>query len=204
MFGLPKTTEIKKVIYKNVFHAKFDMRADAKERFDNTIQRMTLTNEISSASLAIAKGETVSSIFVFHVLLKTDSPDEKTVALLTKLIDQNILLALEFEEKIKFAVFHTRLMATEWMSKEEASVKLNGIDLDAIWENIIVQVGGIQIEEGNSLDEQIRLYEEVDKIKTEIAKLEKLARKEQQPSKKFALACEIKKKQMELKRYSNK
>ena len=79
------------------------------------------------------------------------------------------------------------------MPKSELSVELKGFDLDAVWENIIIQVGGIRMEQGHSLDEQIALDEKRAKIQKEIERLEKLARAEKQPKKKFELVQEIKK-----------
>lgn len=49
------------------------------------------------------------------------------------------------------------------------------------------QIGGITIDQGNTLDEQIVADEHRQKIEKEIAKLEKQARTEKQPKKKFEL-----------------
>lgn len=56
------------------------------------------------------------------------------------------------------------------------------------WENFIIQVGGIEAEQGKFLAEQIKLDEQKAKLQKEIDKLEKLARSEKQPNKKFQLA----------------
>ena len=54
-----------------------------------------------------------------------------------------------------------------------------------------MQVGGITIQQGNTLDEQIVADEKQAKLEKEIARLEKLARAEKQPKKKFELAQQI-------------
>ena len=53
-------------------------------------------------------------------------------------------------------------------------------------------------ENGNTLDEQIAADERRQKIEKEIAKLEKQARAEKQPKKKFELVQRIKKLQYEI------
>ena len=53
-----------------------------------------------------------------------------------------------------------------------------------------------------SLDENLALHEKQDKLKKEIAKLEKQARAEKQPKKKFELAGKVKKLKEELKQMS--
>lgn len=55
----------------------------------------------------------------------------------------------------------------------------------------------------NSLGEQIADKERREKLEKEIVKLEKLARAEKQPKKKFEMVQEIKKKQFELRRIIN-
>lgn len=58
--------------------------------------------------------------------------------------------------------------------------------------NIVVDIGGVSIADGNTLDEQIAANERRQKIEKEIAKLEKQARAEKQPKKKFKLVQQIK------------
>ena len=70
--------------------------------------------------------------------------------------------------------------------------------MDVVWENIIVQIGGMQIEQGNTLDEQIAIDEKRAKLKKEIDKLEKQARAEKQPKKKFELVQQMDKLKKEL------
>ena len=79
------------------------------------------------------------------------------------------------------------------MPSDECSVRLIGLNLDTVWENLITQVGGIEIEQGRSLDEQIAADEQKAKLEKEIARLERMARNEKQPKKKFELVQEIKK-----------
>ena len=104
-----------------------------------------------------------------------------------------MLLILECGDEAKLATYHAKLMQTEWKRKEDLSIELKGLNMDAVWENIIVQIGGITVEQGNTLDEQIAVDEYRHKIEKEIAKLEKQARAEKQPKKKFELAQQIKK-----------
>ena len=58
--------------------------------------------------------------------------------------------------------------------------------MDAVWENVIVQIGNIRMQIRNAVDQQIVIDEQRDKPEKEIAQLEKLARAEKQP-KKFEL-----------------
>ncbi len=86
-----------------------------------------------------------------------------------------------------------RYYHTDWMPEDDLTLEIDGLNLDAVWDNFIIQVGGVELEQGNSLDEQIAADERRQKIEKEIAKLEKQARAEKQPNKKFELAQRIRK-----------
>ena len=60
------------------------------------------------------------------------------------------------------------------------------------FEIIVVAVGSIDIDQGNTLDEQIEVNEKRQKLEKQIAKLEKQAWAEKQPKKKFELASQAK------------
>ncbi|HAM92021.1 MAG TPA: DUF4391 domain-containing protein [Phascolarctobacterium succinatutens] len=198
MLGLPKATELSKQLPKNAIYAKFQMNTAEKAKIDADISRITIVNEVSAEKVHIAAGDQVKSFFVLLVALKKKDFDDKTIITISKLIPQNMLLVLECGNEAKLATYHTKLMQTEWKRKEALSVELKGLNLDSAWENIIMQIGGITIDQGNTLDEQIAADEHRQKIEKEIAKLEKQARAEKQPKKKFELVQQIKKLKDEL------
>ena len=191
MLGLPKATELSKQLPKNAIYAKFQMNTAEKAKIDADISRITIVNEVSSAKVNIADGEQVKSFFVLQVALKKKDFEDKTIITISKLIPQNMLLVLECGGEAKLATYHTKLMQTEWKRKEDLSIELKGLNMDAVWENIIVQIGGITVEHGNTLDEQIAVDEQRMKIQKEIDRLRKLAKNEKQPKKKFELAQKI-------------
>lgn len=191
MLGLPKSTEMSKQLPKKAVYAKFQMNTAAKDKMDADISRIAIVNEIMPGKINIPAGNEVSSIFVLLVTLKKKEFDEKTIALLSKLIPQNILFVLEYGDKSKLAVYHTKLMQTDWKKTEEQYIEIKGLNLDRVWENIVVLVGNISIEQGKSLDEQIAIDEKRRKVEKEIEKLEKLARAERQPKKKYELVQRI-------------
>ena len=198
MLGLPKSTELSKQLPKNAIYAKFQMNTAEKARIDADISRITIVNEVTAAKVNIADGEQVKSFFVLLVALKKKDFEDKTIITITKLIPQNMLLVLECDGEAKLAIYHTKLMQTEWKRTEDLSIELKGLDMDAVWENIIVQIGNIQIEQGNTLNEQIAADEQRTKIQKEIDRLTKQARAEKQPKKKFELAQQINKFKKEL------
>ena len=198
MLGLPKATELNKQLPKNAIYAKFQMNTAEKAKIDADISRITIVNEVSAAKVNIADGEQVKSFFVLQVALKKKDFEDKTIITISKLIPQNMLLVLECGGEAKLATYHSKLMQTEWKRKDDLSIELKGLNMDAVWENIIIQIGGIKMDQGNTLDEQIAVDEQRMKIQKEIDRLTKAAKNEKQPKKKFELAQQINKLKQEL------
>lgn len=198
MLGLPKATELNKQLPKNAIYAKFQMNTAAKERIDKDISRIYVVNEVTADKININEGEEVKSFFVMSVFLKRKDYDERNIINLSRLIPQNMVMVLECENEARLAVYRTKLLQTKWMAKGSLSVELKGLTLDKVWENIIVQIGGLTVEQGNSLDEQISIEQQREKLQKEINRLEKLARAEKQPKRKFELHSKIAKLKREM------
>ena len=191
MLGLPKSTELNKPLPKTAIYTKFQMNAAEKTKIDADISRIVIVNEVSAAKLNLAPGESVQAFFVLQVTLKHREFSEKTLITLSKLIPQNMVLLLECDGQAKLAIYHTKLLQTPWRDPAELTLTIKGLTMDAVWENVIVQVGNIRLQTGNTLDQQIAIDEQRAKLEKEIARLEKLAWAEKQPKKKFELVQRI-------------
>lgn len=201
MLKLPANTKLNKQLPKKAIYAKFNLKTVARATFDADISRVTIVNEVSPATTSIAKGERITSFFVMLVSLKHKAFDEKNILLLSKLIEQQMVFVLEFEDRAKLAVSHGKLHQTDWMPMDEARIELQGLNFDTVWENIIVQVGDLEIEQGHTLDEQLQINEHRRKLEKQIASLERQARTEKQPRRKFELVQEIRKMEINKNRY---
>lgn len=193
MLGFPKATECSRQLPKKAIYAKFNMDNAAKEKFDAEISRIAIVNEVTPKTTTLAAGTGIQGFYVLFVSLKRKEYDPRVIAQLPKLIDQNMVLLLEYGGEGQLAVYHGKLICSPWRPLDDWDLQLNGLDLDAAWESLITQIGGIQIEGGNTLDEQIQINAQREKTAKEIARLEKLARKEVQPKKKYQLVQQIQK-----------
>ena len=198
MLGLPKATEMSKQLPKKAIYTKFQMNTAAKAKIDADISRITIVNEIAPNKVNIPAGEDVKSFFVLLVSLKKKEYDEKTIATLSKLIPQNILFVLEYENESRLAIYHTKVMQTEWKPTENQQIELHGLNLDTVWENIVKSLECGVWNEELSLDENLALHEQQEKLQKQITKLEKKARAEKQPKKKFEIVQQLKKLKVKL------
>jgi len=191
MFGLPEKTELNKQLPKKAIYTKFSMNNAQKEKFDADISRIMIVNEVSPATVNIAAGKEVSSFYVLLLNMKRTDYDAKTIELINKLIPQKMLLLLEYQGKACLAVWRTKLICTDWQPIDSINISISGLDLDAVWDNAIMQIGGITVSDGNTLDEQIAVNTEREKLLKEIERLEKKARSESQPKKKYEIVQKI-------------
>lgn len=204
MFNLPKTTEIKKVIFKNKIYGRYkkELKGDKKEKFDREISRIIVTNEISENTIKIPKTEEISSIFVLKIELKTKDYTDSNISLITKLFGQNIVYILNYKDLYRTGIFRNKLILSPWKKEDQINLKIRGLDLSKVWDNLLIQVGNIEIEKGNTLEEQIEIDERKEKLKKLIEKTKKKMGLESQAKKKHELFKKIKEYKEELENYN--
>lgn len=194
MYGLPISTERKKQLPKKAIFAKFDLKPSQRESFDADIARIDIVAVVSSATVpALSVGAEIKEFYLLAVQMKHKEYDAKNIALLTKLIPQKMVLALQFEEQTQFAIYHTKLISSAWQPTEDATLSLSGLNLDAVWENIVKSIGQIEVESGNTLAEQIASNDQRARLLAQIATLERKMVNEKQPHRKREYFEQIKK-----------
>lgn len=194
MYGLPISTECKKQLPKKAIFAKFDLKPSQRESFDADIARIDIVAVVSTATVpALSGGTEIKEFYLLAVQMKRKEYDSKNIALLTKLISQKMVLALQYEEQVQFAVYHTRLITSDWRTQCIASLQLTGLNLDVVWENLVKLIGRIDVAEGNTLTEQITANEQQAKLLAQIATLERKMANEKQSRRKREYFEQIKK-----------
>ena len=192
MLGLPKTTEIAKQLPKKAIYSKFELKPTQRDRFDADISRIDIVNIVSPNTVpGLKEGERVKEFYVLLVSLKQEDYDEKNILLLSKLIKQHMIFALAYQDRVRLAVVHEKLFATDWESLADAVLPLMGFDMDKVWENIVMAIGSFEVMEGVTIEEQITIDGEKQKVIKQIETLEKKARLEKQPRRKFELFQQV-------------
>lgn len=194
MYGLPTPTEVRRPLPKAQLYRKFGLKQRQRDAFDADVARMDFVNLVAPSSLpAIPEGNEVKAVFVIDVELKRPDYDTGNIALIAKLIPQRIIFALRHGGKVRFAVYHTKLFTSRWQDADSAVIALSGLDLDAAWQNMVTAIAGMEIAEGNSLTEQIRIDERRGKTLRLIASLERKMAVTKQPRRKRELFEQLKK-----------
>ena len=194
MLNLPESTEVKRPLPKAQLYKRFDWKPSQRESFDGEVARLDFVNWIAPRTLpAIAEGAEVKEIFVIEVSLKSRDFDTKSIVLLAKSIPQHVIYLLRFEDEAMLAVYHSKLFIALWQPIDSATVALNGLNLDAVWQSLVSSIGQFSVEEEHSLTEQIKVDEERDKLFRQITALERQMNATKQPRRKRELFFELQK-----------
>ena len=100
MYGLPQTTDVRKQLPKKAIYAKFELKPTQRDGFDADVSRIDIVAVVSPTTVpAVAAGESIKEFYVLAVQLKRKDYEEKNLAMRSKLIPQNILCSLEYEDE---------------------------------------------------------------------------------------------------------
>lgn len=206
MLGLPKSTEFNKRIPKQKFYENIAVTPVMKRTFAEQIKIIYWRNKIAATTLNLAAGEQVTEIEVFEVWLSSPDLDENVLRQIDREIPYHILFLLEYEDKYRAVIGYKEAVAgktafkveryyyTDWLEEDELPVHLEGLSLDAVYENFVRQIAGTALgtDESSTLKKSIEQQRQREQLERQIAVLEAKIRKEKQPKKKFELVQDLK------------
>ena len=212
MLGLPKTTDFNKRIPKEKFYENLNVTSTVKKCFVDQIKVIYWRNKIASSTTNLAPGTTVTEIEVFEVRLKTNNLDEAVLRQIDKEIPYHIVFLLEYEGKYQAWTAYKEASSgntafkvnqyyhTDWMTEDELPLKLEGLNVDAVYENFVYQIAGdnLQVSENESLQDVVERDEKIKNLKKQIEVLQAKIRKEKQLNVQVKLNSELKKLKMKM------
>lgn len=205
MLDLPVSTEFNKRIPKQKFYENIAVTPTMKKAFVEQIRIIYWRNKIATTTLNLAAGEQVMEIEVFEVRLSAPKLDESVLRQIDREIPYHILFLLEYEGKYRAVIGYKeaaagktafkvdRYYSTDWLDEDDLPVHLDGLSLDAVYENFVRQIAGgaLTDENGTTLKESIEQQKQREQLEKQIAVLEAKIRKEKQPRKKFEMVQKL-------------
>lgn len=214
MLGLPKSTEFNKRIPKQKFYDNLTVSPTLKRSFVDQIRIIYWANKIAPSTLNLAEGKNVTEIEVFHIRLNQETLDENVLKQIDREIPYHILFILEQDGRYKAVIGYKetagsgkaafkvdRYYQTEWMPEEELPVHLDGLNIDAVYENFVRQIAGDVLQAATpqeSLKESVARDDRRDALQKQINKLQAKIRKEKQLNRQMEMNAELKKLRREL------
>lgn len=216
MIGLPKTTEFNKRIPKQKFYENMDISPALKKVFVEQVRIIYWKNKIAASTTNLAAGNDVNELEVFEVRLSSPVLDDSLLRQIDKEIPYHILFLLEYDGKYQAWIGYKEAAAsgnnafkvngyyhTEWLTENELPLKLEGLNVDAVYENFVRQIAGDKLKtetSGESLKESVARDEQKQALQKQIAILQAKIRKEKQLNKQMQMNTELKtlKKELEV------
>ena len=214
MLGLPKSTEFNKRIPKQKFYDNLTVSPTLKRSFVDQIRIIYWANKIAPSILNLAEGKNVTEIEVFHIRLNQETLDENVLKQIDREIPYHILFLLEYDGKYKAVMGYKeaagsgkatfkvdRYYQTEWLPETELPVHLEGLSIDAVYENFVRQIAGDVLQAATpqeSLKESVARDDRRDALQKQINKLQAKIRKEKQLNRQMEMNAELKRLRKEL------
>lgn len=207
MIELPQGTAFNRRIPKQKFYENLSVNAELKRIFIEQINVIYWRNKISPSTVNIAAGVTVSEIEVIEIRLNQNGLDKRVLQLIDREIPYHILFLLIYEEQVQVWIGYkeqsqggtTAFKAgtyyhTEWLSSNEFSLRLDGLNMDAVYEGFIRQIAKERLESapGGDIKDAVARDERRLKLQREIAVLENKVRREKQFNIQVELNAELK------------
>lgn len=206
MLNLPNSTEFNKRIPKQKFYDNLSVTPALKKAFTDQIKVIYWRNKIAPTTVNLAASDSVTEIEVFEIRLNTPDLDESILRQIDREIPYHILFLLEYSGQYRAVIGYKeastssktafkvdRYYSTDWMDEDSLPVHLEGLSMDAVYENFVRQIAGETLaeENGNTLKERVEQQKQREQIEKQIDTLEAKIRKEKQPKKKFELVQEL-------------
>ena len=214
MIGLPKTTEFNKRIPKQKFYENMDISPALKKVFVEQVKIIYWRNKIAASTTNLATGNDVTELEVFEIRLNSPVLDDGLLRQIDRQIPYHILFLLEYQGKYQAWIGYKEAAAsgnkafkvngyyhTEWLTEDELPLKLEGLNMDAVYENFVRQIAGDKLKSetfGERLKESVARDEQKQALQKQIDTLKAKIRKEKQLNKQMEMNNELKKLKKEL------
>ena len=209
MIGLPKTTEFNKRIPKQKFYENMDVSPALKKVFVEQVKIIYWRNKIAASTTNLATGNDVTELEVFEIRLNSPVLDDGLLRQIDREIPYHILFLLEYQGKYQAWIGYKEAAASgnkafkvngyyhsEWLAEDELPLKLEGLSVDAVYENFVRQIAGNKLKSetsGESLKESVARDEQKQALQKQIETLKAKIRKEKQLNKQMEINNELKK-----------
>ena len=207
MLGLPKSTEFNRRIPKQKFYENLSVTPALKRIFIDQIKMIYWRNKIAATTMNLSAGDTVTEVEVFEVKLAAPQLDVSVLRQIDKEIPYHIVFLLEYNGKYQAWTAYKEAAGsgnsafkvgtyyhTEWLPEEELPLKVEGLNVDTVYENFVRQIAGdaLQADTGETLKETVERDARRKALEKQIAALQTKVRKEKQLNKQVHMNAELK------------
>lgn len=199
MLGLPRSTEVNRRVAKEKLYANATLTTQLRDMIKDQIESVVWRNKLADSTVGVAAGETVKEIQVFEVALRQRGLDKRVLTAIARAIPYKILFVLTFGDEVQAYIEASgTFYNTDWFSLDEFTLKFEGLNLDAVYENLSRQIAGGRLGTEGDIAEAVDRDKQRQKLERDIAALEKKVLREKQFNRQVELNSELKRLRAEL------
>ena len=193
MLGLPRSTEVNRRVAKEKLYANAPLTPQVRSFIRDQIESVIWRNKLADSTIGINAGEEATEIQVFEIRLRQRELDKRILPAIAKAIPYKILFIITFgEEAQAWMEAAGTFYHTPWVPLEGFTLKFQGLNLDAVYGNLVRQIAGGRLGTEGDLAEAVDCYRRLQKLKRDIAALEKKMLREKQFNRQVELNVELK------------
>lgn len=201
MLGLPRSTEVNRRVAKEKLYQNAALVPRTREMIKDQIDSVFWRNKLADSTMAISAGETVAEIQIFEIQLRQRELDKRVLPAIAKAIPYKILFILVFGDEAQLWIEAAGMFYnTDWQPLGGFALKFEGLNLDAVYENLARQISGGRLGTEGDIEEAVDRDKQRQRLEHDIAALEKKLLREKQFNKQVELNGELKRLRAELER----
>ena len=199
MLGLPRSTQVNRRVAKEKLYQNATLAPQTREMIKDQIDSVFWRNKLADSTMAISAGETVAEIQIFEIQLRQRELDKRVLPAIAKAIPYKILFILVFGDEAQVWIEASgTFYNTDWQPLGGFMLKFDGLNLDAVYENLARQISGGRLGTDGDIEEAVDRDKQRQKLERDITALEKKLLREKQFNKQVELNGELKRLKNEL------
>ena len=199
MLGLPRSTEVNRRVAKEKLYQNAALVPRTREMIKDQIDSVFWRNKLADSTMAISAGETVAEIQIFEIQLRQRELDKRVLPAIAKAIPYKILFILVFGDEAQVWIEASgTFYNTDWQPLGGFMLKFDGLNLDAVYENLARQISGGRLGTDGDIEEAVDRDKQRQRLERDIVALEKKLLREKQFNKQVEMNGELKRLKKEL------
>lgn len=199
MLGLPRSTEVNRRVAKEKLYNNAKLNIQLHNMIKDQIESIIWRNKLADSTVGIGAGKNIKEIQVLEVQLRQREIDKRILPTIAKAIPYKILFVLIYDNKAQAWIEVSNMFYnTDWFTPEGFTLKLEGLNLDAVYENLARQIAGGRLDVEGDISDAVDRDKQRLKLESEIAALEKKVMREKQFNRQVELNGELKRLRVEL------
>ena len=193
MLGLPRTTQVNRRVAKEKLYQNAALAPQTREMIKDQIDSVFWRNKLADSTMAISAGETVAEIQIFEIQLRQRELDKRVLPAIAKAIPYKILFILVFGDEAQLWIEASgTFYNTDWQPLGGFMLRFDGLNLDAVYENLARQISGGRLGTDGDIEEAVDRDKQRQRLERDIVALEKKLLREKQFNKQVELNGELK------------